>query len=372
MDEAYGEYDEIGDWIIWDEPDEVASGPRDALEEDEDELKYEGYEFTFGNVQGEPDASQQDYSQQQTYEENGEEVGPKGYEQQDPQEVQGRRAHFEERWTDEDFPEFEESALYPANWGYDADSRSVRMSNARLQLQRVTPLSGSLTSQPGAQGALTSRSPRSHSELQDVLQQLSEMVRFNMLRLSGPNSGARSQSVPRVVKTNAGSYQYEEPLREVKYDVGFKCMIPVVIGGKQFRMCVDTGAGKSMIQKEFREKIQQNAHTKSGILERRRIKGDVHCTGICADMSSNRTEHETVLELALDPVSEDGSKPPPRTFLTLEMGELSGASDFLLVGFPDIVRLDVRFFEDPDRNVWVEFNSLGISVLVETPARPGS
>lgn len=193
-----------------------------------------------------------------------------------------------------------------------------------------------------------------------------------MLRLGRGNPEARARSVPRVVKSHAGVYQYEEPLREVKYDIGFDCMIPVIFGDKQFRMCVDTGAGKSIIHKEFREQIQRNACTKSGILERRKIKGDIYCTGICADMSSNRIEHETVVELALDPVSEDGSKPPPRTFLTLEMGELNGASDFLLMGFPDIVRLHVMFYEDPDRNVWVEFNSLEVSVLAETPPRPGS
>ena len=54
------------------------------------------------------------------------------------------------------------------------------------------------------------------------------------------------------------------------------------------------------------------------------------------------------------------------------MGELIGASDFPLMGFPDIARLDVRFFEDPDKNIWVEFNALGMSVLAETPARAGS
>ena len=155
-------------------------------------------------------------------------------------------------------------------------------------------------------------------------------------------------------------------------DIGFNCIIPVLVGGKQFRMCIDTGAGKSMVQKEFREKLQKNARTKDCLLERRRVRNHVHCTGICADMASNRIEYESVIELALDPVSEDGSKPPPLTSLILEMGELSGASDILLMGFPDIARLDVRFFEDADGNVWVEFNSLGVSVLAETPPRAGS
>ena len=221
-----------------------------------------------------------------------------------------------------------------------------------------------------------SRPPRGSPEPQDVPSQLVEMVRCNMMRIRPNNNSSepqpRARSVPRPVRSNLGTYQYDEPLREVKYDIGFNCMIPVLIGGKQFRMCIDTGAGKSMIQKEFREKMQKNAQTRGSVIERRKIKGDIHCTGICADMSSNRIEHESVVELALDPVSEDGSKPPPRTFLTLEMGELGGASDFLLMGFPDIVRLDVRFFEDADLNVWVEFNSLGVSILAETPLRQNS
>lgn len=233
---------------------------------------------------------------------------------------------------------------------------------------------------PGARGARMSRTPRGSPEPQDVPHQLVDMVRCNMMRIR-PGAGGllessgtkgRARSVPRTVRSNLGTYQYDEPLREVKYDIGFNCMVPVTAGGKQFRMCIDTGAGKSMIQKEFREKLQKNSQTRGCVIERRKIKGDVHCTGICADMSSNRIEHESVLELALDPVSEDGSKPPPRTFLTLEMGELKGASDFLLMGFPDIVRLNVRFFEDADLNVWVEFNSLGVTILAETPPRPGS
>jgi hypothetical protein len=187
-----------------------------------------------------------------------------------------------------------------------------------------------------------------------------------------PDRGARATSVPRAVKSHQGVYQYEEPLKEIKYDIGFNCIIPVSVKEKRFRMCIDTGAGRSMIQKEFREKLSKNAQTKKGVIERRKIRGDVHCTGICAGMSSTKMEHEAVLELTLDPVSEDGSKPPPRTGLVLEMGELVGASDHLLMGFPDIVRLDVRFFDDPDGNVWVTFNSLGVTVLAETPPRTGS
>ena len=195
-----------------------------------------------------------------------------------------------------------------------------------------------------------------------------------MMRVRGEDNRppSRAQSVPRPVRSNLGTYQYDEPLKEVKYDIGFNCIIPILIGGKQFRMCIDTGAGKSMIQKEFRDKLHKSSQTRGGLLERRRLRNHIHCTGICADMSSNRIEHESVVELTLDPVSEDGSKPPPRTSLTLEMGELSGASDILLMGFPDIARLDVRFFEDSDLNVWVEFNSLGVSVLAETPPRAGS
>ena len=127
-----------------------------------------------------------------------------------------------------------------------------------------------------------------------------------------------------------------------------------------------------MIQKEFRDKLAKHSSTSQQVLERHKIADDIHCTGICAGMSSNKLEHESLVRLTFDPVSEDGSKPPPPVDIDLPMGELPGAADYMLMGFPDIVRLNVRFYEDADLNVWVEFGALGITVLAETPPRSES
>jgi hypothetical protein len=126
-EEAYGEYDEIDDWLIWGEPEDAESVQHDGLEEDEDQYEYEGYEFAFDHEgQGYGDAGQNgDQAQEETYEEQGE--------QQETQEVPVRRAHFVEKWNDEEFPDLDESAFFAPSWSGDPDSRSVRMSNARLQ-----------------------------------------------------------------------------------------------------------------------------------------------------------------------------------------------------------------------------------------------
>ena len=172
-----------------------------------------------------------------------------------------------------------------------------------------------------------------------------------------------------MVKTCVGHYEYAEPMKEVKYDVGFNCVIPVRLGKTQFRMCIDTGGGRSMIRKEFCDKVRKHSSTCGSILQRNRIVDDVRCTGVCSGMSSAQLEHSALIQLTLDPVREDGGKPLDPVDLQLEMGELPGASDALLMGFPDIVRHQIKFYDDADGNIWVEWGLLGITVLAERPDR---
>ena len=179
---------------------------------------------------------------------------------------------------------------------------------------------------------------------------------------------SRAQSEPRKkVKANVGHYEYAEPLREVNYQSGFNCVIPIRVGKTIFRMCVDTGGGRSMIRTSFRDQLAKHGGTAKFVKERYKISNDVRCGGICSDMESTVMQHVTKLSFSLDPVNPDGKAPPDPVSLELEFGELDNASDPLLLGFPDIVKLDVRFFQDDDDNVWVEFGKLGISVLAESP-----
>ena len=179
---------------------------------------------------------------------------------------------------------------------------------------------------------------------------------------------SRAHSEPRKkIKANVGHYEYAEPLREVNYQSGFNCVVPIRIGKTVFRMCVDTGGGRSMIRTSFRNQLAKHAGTSKFIKERCKISNDVRCGGICSDMESTVMQHVTRLGLTFDPVNSDGTAPPDPVSLELEFGELDNASDPLLLGFPDIVKLDVRFFQDDDDNVWLEFGKLGITVLAESP-----
>ena len=184
----------------------------------------------------------------------------------------------------------------------------------------------------------------------------------------------RSASVPRLIpgRKTQGCYQYEEPLKEVHYDVGFHCVCPVRIGKQSFRIVIDTGGGKSLIRKEFRDQLAKHSATSSAVKTRHRIIEDVQCSGICEGMTSGKTVHESLIELTFDSVSEDGRSAPQSKTIVLEMGELPGASDHLLMGFPDIVKFDTRFYEDADGNVYVEMQKLGITLLAESPPKAGS
>ena len=184
----------------------------------------------------------------------------------------------------------------------------------------------------------------------------------------------RSASVPKLIpgRKTQGCYQYEEPLKEVHYDVGFHCVCPVRIGKQSFRIVIDTGGGRSLIRKEFRDQLAKHSATCSAVKSRHRIIEDVQCSGICEGMTSNKMSHESLVELTFDSVSEDGRMAPGSKTIVLEMGELPGASDHLLMGFPDIVKFDTRFYEDADGNVYVEMLKLGITLLAESPPRAGS
>ena len=114
-EEAYGEYDEIDEWILWDAPEDDEPQQDGGLEEDEDQCEYEGYEFAFDD--GNQEYGNETYDQGQTQED---ESAGQEETQEDTrtaeQEVPARRAHFVERWNDEDFPDLEESAFFAPTW----------------------------------------------------------------------------------------------------------------------------------------------------------------------------------------------------------------------------------------------------------------
>lgn len=200
------------------------------------------------------------------------------------------------------------------------------------------------------------------------------LVKPVTINVESPKPKKRSMSVPRLVsgRRTQGCYQYEEPLKEVHYDVGFHCVCPVRIGKQSFRIVIDTGGGKSLIRKEFRDQLAKHSATCSAVKSRHRIIEDVQCSGICEGMTSGKMAHESLIELTFDSVSEDGRSAPESKTIVLEMGELPGASDHLLMGFPDIVKFDTRFYEDADGNVYVEMQKLGVTLLAESPPKAGS
>jgi len=175
----------------------------------------------------------------------------------------------------------------------------------------------------------------------------------------------RARSEPRQARSRVGHYEYAEPLREIDIDEGVNCNVPVRIGDVTFRICVDTGGSRSVVRADFVKALLKNARTKDSVKERMSIRQSIVCSGICEGMKSEEMTRVARIEMFLDPVSEDGGKVSEPVAIELEMGELGGAADALLMGFPEIAKFGCRFYDDEDGNLWVDFTRLGVVLLAE-------
>ena len=120
-----------------------------------------------------------------------------------------------------------------------------------------------------------------------------------------------------------------------------------------------------MVRAELVKQLQRSEKTRQGVVERFAVENPITCSGVCKGMVSQEINRVAQITGWLDPVTEDGSKPPAPVALTLEFAELAGAADALLMGFPDLVKYDVRVCDDADGNVWVVFERLGVTMLAE-------
>ena len=121
-----------------------------------------------------------------------------------------------------------------------------------------------------------------------------------------------------------------------------------------------------MVRSAFCRQLEKHHKTKGSVVEKCRIANEVKCGGICSGMESTILQYATTLRFGIEPVQECGKNPGNPVELELEFGELDEASDALLLGFPDIAKLDTRFYIDDDENVWVEFRKLGVTTLAES------
>jgi len=159
----------------------------------------------------------------------------------------------------------------------------------------------------------------------------------------------------------------EEPLPTIVMGRGFHCVIPVTVGSQQFRMTVDTGAARSLIKTRFASDLRRSPKTRDSVVLRAKADRPVSCIGICQGMESPVLEHVTRLNLSFDEVS-DGRGKPRRVSTEVDFAELEGASDMLLLGFPQIAEWGLNITRDDDGHVWVEFTKLGVTVLSEVIA----
>ena len=63
----------------------------------------------------------------------------------------------------------------------------------------------------------------------------------------------------------------------------------------------------------------------------------------------------------------DGRGLPPSSTVEIPFAELDNASDCLLIGFPTLTDWGLRLDKDADGNVWLEFVTLGVTLLAERP-----
>jgi len=159
----------------------------------------------------------------------------------------------------------------------------------------------------------------------------------------------------------------EEPMPTIVMGRGFHCVVPVTIGSQQFRMTVDTGAARSLIKTRFATDLRRSVKTRDSLVLRAKADRPVSCIGICQGMESPVLEHVTRINLSFDEVS-DGRGKPRRVSTEVDFAELEGASDMLLLGFPQIAEWGLNITRDDDGHVWVEFSKLGVTLLSEVIA----
>ena len=187
----------------------------------------------------------------------------------------------------------------------------------------------------------------------------------NVGRRSDGSAATRTQSAP-PVKVRSGHYEYPEPLKEVRLDPGFNCMVSMKIGSVKFRVCIDSGGARSCIRTAFRKQLEKSAKTKCGVRERVKLAHTIQCTGMCDNMVSTEITRAVELNLMLEGLDPNGGiETPLPVLITPTFVELDNASDALLIGFPEMVQYGVRFFADADGNVWVDFEKLGVTLLAE-------
>ena len=77
------------------------------------------------------------------------------------------------------------------------------------------------------------------------------------------------------------------------------------------------------------------------------------------------------IELLWKSVSSDGSKPPPDVSRRVMFSELPEGSDALLLGYPLLAEWGYHTYKDDDEVPWVEFKSLGVTLVAENPQALG-
>ena len=162
---------------------------------------------------------------------------------------------------------------------------------------------------------------------------------------------------------------HEEPLPIGSMGRGFNCVVMVTVGTQRFRMTVDTGAARSLIRAKFADQLRRSAKTREAVV--RRFKGDraILCEGVVKGMETKPVQVVDVLRLGLR--SDDGARRTGELVeVEAEFGELEDAADALLLGFPQALAWGAAFAKDVDGHVWVEFRTLGVTLLAEGPTVP--
>ena len=162
----------------------------------------------------------------------------------------------------------------------------------------------------------------------------------------------------------AGNYQYEEPLRQIALGTGFNCTCAVKIGGRRFKVCLDSGGSRSLIRSSFAKQIR-SGNRKHAVKRREEIVPPLHCQGVCADMKSVDMTKAITLGLEFETLSPDGGTAAAAPEVEVTFAELDEAADALLIGFPELVSWGVRFYDDSDGNIWIDFEKLGICALAD-------
>ena len=134
---------------------------------------------------------------------------------------------------------------------------------------------------------------------------------------------------------------------------GHNCMAPVKIGGMEYRVCLDTGGARSLINKEFLLALARGRNTRDAVKQRYQWNKTITREGVGGE-ATRPMDGSVEVQLEFVGTPDDASMGRLVKVL-VEFGELPNAADDLLIGYPPVTAMGLLLLP---RRRWQQLGGL--------------